>query len=196
MKIPIFPLNGAIMFPNTNLPLNIFEERYIDMVDYSLSKNKIIGMMQQKPNNELYNVGCYGKITAFNETPDKRYIINLEGKTCFKIIRELNSDFKFRLCEIEVFEDYNNNKLSDELKIELISFYKKYNKIKNINLGFDEVSQLNIIDLLKLIVMVSPFDTNIKQLCLEIKSNSELYESVMSALKIELASSQKNISIN
>ena len=184
------------MFPNTNLPLNIFEARYIDMVNYSLSKNKIIGMVQQKANNELYNVGCYGKITAFNETSDKRYIINLEGKDCFKIIREVNSDFKFRLCEIEVFEDYNNNKLNDELKIELISFYKKYNKIKNINLGFNEVSQLNIVDLLKLIVMVSPFDINIKQLCLEIKSNTELYESVLSALKIELASSQKSISIN
>ena len=196
MKIPIFPLNGAIMFPNTNLPLNIFEERYIDMVDYSLSNNKIIGMIQYKTNNELYNVGCYGKITAFNETPDKRYIINLEGKDCFKIIREVKSDFKFRLCEIEVFEDYNNNKLNDELKIELINFYKKYNEIKNINLGFDEVSELNLIDLLKLIVMVSPFDTNIKQLCLEIKSNTELYESVLSALKIELASSQKNILIN
>ena len=70
--------------------------------------------------HRLYDVGCYGKITGFNETPDKRYIINLEGKSCFKIIRELNSDFKFGLCEIEVFEDYNNNKLSDELKIELI----------------------------------------------------------------------------
>ena len=189
-------LNGAIMFPNTNLPLNIFEERYIDMVDYSLSNNKIIGMIQHKANNELYDVGCYGKITAFNETPDKRYIINLEGKNCFKIIREINSDYKFRLCEIEVFEDYNNNKLSDKLKIELINFYKKYNEIKNINLSFDEISQLNIFDLLKLIVMVSPFDTNIKQLCLEIKSNTELYESVLSALKIELASSQQNISIN
>ena len=196
MKIPIFPLNGAIMFPNTNLPLNIFEERYIDMVNYSLSNNKIIGMIQHKANNELYDVGCYGKITAFNETPDKRYIINLEGKSCFKLIREVNSDHKFRLCEIEVFEDYNNNKLSDKLKIELINFYKKYNEIKNINLSFHEISQLNIIDLLKLIVMVSPFDTNIKQLCLEIKSNTELYESVLSALKIELASSQKNVSIN
>ena len=196
MKIPIFPLNGAIMFPNTNLPLNIFEERYIDMVDYSLSHNKIIGMIQHKANNELYDIGCYGKITAFNETADKRYIINLEGKDCFRIIREVSSGFKFRLCEIEVFKDYNNNKLNDELKIELINFYKKYNKIKNINLGFNEVSQLNIIDLLKFIVMVSPFDTNIKQLCLEIKSNTELYESVLSALKIELASSQKNISIN
>ena len=196
MKIPIFPLNGAIMFPNTNLPLNIFEERYIDMVDYTLSKNKIIGMIQHKTNNELYEIGCYGKITAFNETPDKRYIINLEGKSCFKLIREVDSDHKFRLFEIETIEDYNNNKLSDKLKTELINFYKKYNEIKNINLGFDEIVQLNILDLLKLIVMVSPFDVNIKQLCLEIKSNTELYESVLSTLKIELASSQQNISIN
>ena len=196
MKIPIFPLNGAVMFPNTNLPLNIFEERYIEMVDYSLSNNKIIGMIQHKANNELYGVGCYGKITAFNETPDKRYLINLEGKGCFKLIREVSSDHKFRLCEIEVFEDYNNNKLSDKLKIELIDFYKKYNEVKDIKLGFDEISQLNVVDLLKLIVMVSPFDNSIKQLCLEIKSNTELYESVLSTLKIELASSQQNISIN
>ena len=196
MKIPIFPLNGAIMFPNTNLPLNIFEERYIDMVDYSLSNNKIIGMIQHKANNELYGVGCYGKITAFNETPDKRYLINLEGKGCFKLIREVSSDHKFRLCEIEVFEDYNNNKLSDKLKIELIDFYKKYNEVKDIKLGFDEISQLNVVDLLKLIVMVSPFDNSIKQLCLEIKSNTELYESVLSALKIELASNQQNVSVN
>ena len=184
------------MFPNTNLPLNIFEERYIDMVDYTLSKNKIIGMIQHKTNNELYEIGCYGKITAFNETPDKRYIINLEGKSCFKLIREVDSDHKFRLFEIETIEDYNNNKLSDKLKTELINFYKKYNEIKNINLGFDEIAQLNILDLLKLIVMVSPFGVNIKQLCLEIKSNTELYESVLSTLKIELASSQQNISIN
>ena len=196
MKIPIFPLNGAIIFPNTNLPLNIFEQRYIDMVDYSLSKNKVIGMIQHKGNNELYGVGCCGKITAFNETPDKRYIINLEGQDCFKVIREISSDYKFRICEIEIFKDYNHNKLSDKLKIELIKFYRKYNEIKNINLSFDEISRLNILDLLKLIVMVSPFDTNIKQLCLEIKSNTELYESVLSALKIELASNQKNVSIN
>jgi len=196
MKIPIFPLNGAIIFPNTNLPLNIFEERYIDMVDYSLSNNKIIGMIQHKGNNELYGVGCYGKITAFNETPDKRYVINLEGQDCFKVIREVNSEHKFRMCEIEIFKNYNNNLLNDKLKIELINCYRKYNEVKNINLGFDEISQLNIVDLLKLIVMVSPFDTNIKQLFLETKSNTELYETVLSTLKIELASNQQNISIN
>jgi len=196
MKVPIFPLNRAIIFPNTNLPLNIFEERYIDMVDYSLSNNKIIGMIQHKANNELYDVGCYGKITAFNETPDKRYIINLEGKDCFRVIREVNTDHKFRICEIEIFKNYNSNKLSDKFKIELINCYTKYIEIKNINLSFDGISQLNIVDLLKFIAMVSPFETNIKQLCLEAKSNTELYESVMSTLKIELSSSQQNISIN
>ena len=82
------------------------------------------------------------------------------------------------------------------MRIELIDFYKKYNEIKNINLGFDAISKLSIVDLLKLIVMISPFDTSIKQLCLEIKSNTELYESVLSAIKIELASIQQNLSIN
>ena len=196
MKIPIFPLNGAIMFPGTNLPLNIFEERYIDMIDYSLSKNRIVGMVQHKPNNELYSVGCYGKITVFNETPDKRYFINLEGKDCFKIIKEVNNDFKFRMCEIEVLNNYNNNSLKDKLKADLINYYKKYNEIKNINLSLEEVSNLNIVDMLKLIVMVSPFDTSIKQMCLELKSNTELYENVLSTLKFELASSQQTSSIN
>ena len=184
------------MFPGTNLPLNIFEERYIDMIDYALSNNKIIGMIQHKTNNELYGVGCYGKITAFTETPDKRYIINLEGKSCFKILKEIGSDYKFRLCETETLKDYNNNKLSDKSKIELINCYRKYNEVKNIKLSFDEISQLNIVDLLKLIVMVSPFDTNIKQLFLETRSNTDLYETVLSTLKIELASNQQNISIN
>ena len=196
MKVPIFPLNGAIMFPGTNLPLNIFEERYIDMVDYSLSKNRIVGMVQCKPNNEIYNVGCYGKITVFNETPDKRYFINLEGKNCFKIIQEVNTDHKFRMCEIEVLNNYNNNNLKDKLKIDLIKHYKKYNEIKNINLNLEEVSNLNIVDLLKFIVMVSPFETNIKQMCLELESNTELYENVLSTLKIELASVEQISSIN
>jgi len=196
MIIPIFPLNGAIMFPGTNLPLNIFEERYIDMVDYSLSKNRNLGMIQHKSNNELYNVGCYGKITVFNETPNKRYFINLEGKGFFKINKEINADYKFRMCEIEIFNNYNNDTLQDSLKKELLECYQKYNKIKKIDLSFDEISKLNVVDLLRLIVMVSPFETSIKQMCLELKSNTELYESVLSTLKIELASIEKTNSIN
>ena len=196
MKIPIFPLNGAILFPKTNLPLNIFEERYVDMVDYSLSNNRLIGMVQKKENNELYNIGCYGKITVFNETSDKRYLINLEGISCFKIIKEIDAEHKFRICKIEIFNNFNESNLQDGLKSKILHSFKKYNKAKNININLDDISKLPIVDLLKLIVMVSPFEVSVKQMFLELKSNKELYENILSTLEIELASNQESASIN
>ena len=90
MNFPVFPLNGAILFPNTNLPLNIFEEKYIDMVDYALSHNRLIGMIQTQENKDLFKIGCLGKITNFTETSDGRYQINLEGINRFKIKKILN----------------------------------------------------------------------------------------------------------
>jgi len=196
MQIPVFPLNGAILFPKTNLPLNIFEERYIDMIDYSLSNNRIIGMVQHKEKNKLYDVGCYGKITIFNELPDNRYLINLEGINCFKIISEIDSVHKFRICEIEIFDRFNSYNLEDGLKSKLLDSFKKYKKAKNINVDINEISKLNIIDLLKLIVMISPFDVSVKQMFLELESYKELYENILSTLEIELASNQESASIN
>ena len=196
MKIPIFPLNGAIMFPQTNLPLNIFENKYIDMIDYCLSNERLLGMVQHKPNNELFDVGCYGKITVFNELPDKRYLINLEGVNCFKIVKEVDTDYKFKVCEIEVFNDFMNDKLKDSLKTKVLDCFKKYSDLKKININLKDFSELNIVDLLKLIVMVSPFEVNLKQMFLELKSNNELYESVLSALQIELASKEGVTSVN
>ena len=196
MKIPIFPLNGAVLFPGTNLPLNIFEERYIEMIDYSLSKKRIIGMIQRQQNKELYSIGCYGKITVFNETQDKRYLINLEGINCFKIIKEVDSKHRFRMCEIEIIKSFNNNNLGEELKPKILDSFKKYNLAKNINIGLEDISQLNIVELLKLIVMISPFDISMKQMFLELKSNKELYENVLSTLEMELVSKQGTNSIN
>ncbi|MDC0232835.1 LON peptidase substrate-binding domain-containing protein [Pelagibacteraceae bacterium] len=196
MRIPIFPLNGAILFPQTNLPLNIFEERYIDMIDYALSRGRYLGMVQQKEDNDLYDVGCYGKITVFNETPDNRYLINLEGISCFKIKKELNNGQKFRICEIEIFDNLSDSILKDGLKSTILDSFKKYNKVKNINMNLDDISKLSLVDLLKLIVMVSPFGVSVKQMFLELKSNKELYESILSTLEIELASNQESVSIN
>jgi len=196
MQIPIFPLNGVILFPKTNLPLNIFEERYIDMIDYSLSSDRLIGMVQHKEKNELYSIGSYGKITMFNELPDKRYFINLEGINCFKIINEIDSGHKFRICEIEIFNNFNSHKLEDGLKTKILDSFKKYNKLKNINLNLDDISKLNLDDLLKLIVMVSPFEDSVKQMFLELKSNKELYKNILLTLEIEMASEQESASIN
>ena len=92
MEIPIFPLNGAVLFPGTSLPLNIFEKRYIEMVDYALSKERCIGMIQSDEKDELYNIGCIGKIHSFSETTDGRYLISLQGTNCFKVKKELKKN--------------------------------------------------------------------------------------------------------
>ena len=99
-QIPVFPLSNFIIFPKTTVPLNIFEPRYIDMVDDSMKSNKLIGMIQPKNSNiknevpELYQVGCVGKITSFRETEDGRYLIELKGVARFKSIKEFNYSFK------------------------------------------------------------------------------------------------------
>ena len=102
LSIPIFPLNGVILFPNSVLPLNIFEKRYIEMVDYALTQNRYIGMIQTKNNNELYEIGCIGKINSFTETNDGRYLINLTGKNYFKIIQEISSKKKFKIFKVSL----------------------------------------------------------------------------------------------
>merc|ERR1712159_889777 len=99
-KIPIFPLSNFIIFPKTTVPLNIFEPRYLDMVNDSMKSDKLIGMIQPKNSKDennipkLHNVGCLGKITSFRETEDGRYLIELKGKIRFQILSEINTDKK------------------------------------------------------------------------------------------------------
>ena len=109
MELPIFPLNGAVLFPETNLPLNIFEDKYIQMINYSLSKNRFIGMIQLDNNKNLYNIGCVGKIHSFNETDDGRYLISLHGTNCFKVIKEIKNKM------VEFFDVLGN---SNEFTVE------------------------------------------------------------------------------
>ena len=134
MKFPVFPLNGAILFPNTNLPLNIFEDRYIDMVDYALSHDRLIGMIQLKKNQEFYDVGCLGKITNFTETGDGRYQINLEGINRFKIKKIFKDDHKFIRVEGESLK-YNSNftKHTSTLNNKLLSNFKTYSSFSIID---------------------------------------------------------------
>ena len=120
--IPVFPLSNFIIFPKTTVPLNIFEPRYIEMVNDSLKTNKFIGMIQPKSiNNEkslipsLHKIGCLGKITSFKQTDDGRYLIDLKGVIRFKILNEKETNKSYRNCEVN-FEDYLND-LSEKKKI-------------------------------------------------------------------------------
>ena len=112
-KLSVFPLSNFIIFPKTRVPLNIFEPRYVDMINDSMKSNKLIGMIQPKilkTDNQievpqLHEIGCMGKITSFKETEDARYLIELKGMIRFKIIKEINTNKKYRECEIN-FENY------------------------------------------------------------------------------------------
>ena len=197
MNFPVFPLNGAILFPNTNLPLNIFEDRYIDMVDYALSNNRLIGMIQTQENKDLFTIGCLGKITNFTETPDGKYQINLEGINRFKIKKILSKKHKFIMIDGEEIE-YNSNfkKQTSTLSSKLLSNFKHYLDIKKIEFNTSEFESLDALNLAKIICVISPLDYLTKQMLLEFDGSDDLCESLISVLEIEINNFGKSSKIN
>ncbi len=197
MQFPVFPLNGAILFPNTNLPLNIFEERYIDMVNYALSNNRFIGMIQSKENNEFFSIGCLGKITNFTESQDGRYQINLEGLNRFKINRVVKNDYKFVTVDGEHL-NYNSNfkKQTNSLGQELFSNFKKYLTVKDIKFNTAEFENLDVLNLARIICVISPFDYLTKQMLLEFNNSDDFCENLISVLEIEIKNVGENTQIN
>ncbi len=197
MELPIFPLNGAVLFPGTSLPLNIFEQRYIEMINYSFARDRYVGMIQKNSNDELYKVGCVGKIHSFNETADGRYLISLQGTNCFKIIRELNQGFTFRIVEAKLIEsNENTNKLKDLQKLKLLKLYKNYIKLKNINLDTKELEKIEIDQIIKFVAMVSPFTDADKQVLLETSDLFDFYNRLSSIIELELMGDFTNKTIN
>ncbi|MDC0498825.1 LON peptidase substrate-binding domain-containing protein [Alphaproteobacteria bacterium] len=197
MNFPVFPLNGAILFPKTNLPLNIFEDKYIDMVDYALSHSRIIGMIQTKKNKDFFTIGCLGKITNFTEMSDGRYQINLEGISRFKVKKILDNKHKFIMINGEEL-DYNSNfkKQTLELSTKLLSNFKNYLNIKKIEFNTSEFESLDALNLAKIICVISPLDYLTKQMLLEFDGSDELCENLISVLEIEINNFGKSSKIN
>ena len=175
-KIPVFPLSNFIIFPRTTVPLNIFEPRYIDMVDDAMKSNRIIGMVQPKKSNQnipmLYNIGCAGKITSFNETEDGKYLIVLNGISRFKIIEELKNDKLYRECYInfsnfhfDLIENNEEIKFSDLELIfkELKSLFIKQGYVIN----WKELEKQSLDQTINTLAMASPFSLEEKQVLLE-----------------------------
>ncbi len=177
-KIPIFPLSNFIIFPKTTVPLNIFEPRYIDMINDSMKSNKLIGMIQPKTLNEkqiipeLHKVGCLGKIISFRDTNDGRYLIELKGLVRFKKIKEISSENKYRILEVDFnnfYHDLTDNK--EDLKfsdLELIfkdlkSLFEKRGFIIN----WKALEKQNLDETINALAMASPFSLEEKQVLLE-----------------------------
>ena len=198
MKIPVFPLNGAVLFPGTSLPLNIFEDRYIEMVNYALANDRIIGMIQTKEDNGFFNIGCAGKISSFNETVDGRYLISLQGNSRFHINKEIKNDSSFRMVDIKIIEEDNDdaNSFNEQKKTELLNKYKKYIVLKNVNLDLSEIEKIDFIQIIKFIAMISPFKNIEKQALLETNDMEDFYNKLMSIIDLELLSNYTNKTIN
>ena len=174
--IPVFPLSNFIFFPKTTVPLNIFEKRYLEMIDDAMKGDRIIGMVQPKESNQnlplLYNIGCAGKITSFNETDDRRYLIVITGISRFKISQEIKTENLYRKCEV----DYSNFKsdLGDTKKE--IKFSDLELIFKNLKSLFDkqgylinwkELAKQSLDETINALSMASPFSLEEKQILLE-----------------------------
>ena len=197
MELPIFPLNGAVLFPGTSLPLNIFEKRYVEMIDYALRTQRLIGMIQTDSNKKLYEVGCIGKIHSFNETSDGRYLISLSGENCFKVVEEVETKYSFRIVKFNQLENLKEkNSFTKSEKISLLEYYEKYIKIKNLNLDLKEIKGIDCDQLIKFIAMISPFKNIEKQALLESESLKKFYLKLISIIELEIASGEIGNTIN
>ena len=183
-KIPVFPLSNFIIFPKTAVPLNIFEPRYIDMINDSMKNNKLIGMIQPKTLKslmnkipELHQIGCLGKITTFQETDDGRYLIELKGIIRFEIIEEVLSNKKYREFEVDFknyYQDLDNKK--EDLKfsdLELIfKDLKNLFEKKGYVINWKALEKQSLDETINALAMASPFSLEEKQILLETKNLS------------------------
>jgi len=181
-KIAVFPLSNFIIFPKTTVPLNIFEPRYLDMINDSMKSNKLLGMIQpnlskHQSNNtpQLHEIGCMGKITSFKETDDSRYLIELKGLIRFKIISEIQSNKEYRECEIDFKNFYGDleNKKEDIKFSDLELIFKDLKSLfekRGFIINWKALEKQSLDETINALAMASPFTIEEKQVLLEAKN--------------------------
>ena len=191
--IPVFPLSNFIIFPDTTVPLNIFEPRYVEMINDSMKTNKLVGLIQPKNNNindviDLHETGCLGKITSFKDLSDGAYLIELSGLMRFKITKEILNNKLYRECEVN-FEDYKDdlNLQKEELKFsdleiifkDLKSLFEK----KGYLIDWKSLEKQNLNETINALAMASPFSLEEKQILLESQNLKIRKDKILEILK-------------
>ena len=191
--IPVFPLSNFIIFPKATVPLNIFEPRYIDMINDSMKSNKLIGMIQPKSlktdlnNPELHKIGCLGKIISFRETDDGRYLIELKGIVRFQKINEIKTDKKYRILDVSYNKFYKDlDYKKEDLKfsdLELIfkdlkSLFEK----KGFIINWRSLEKQSLDEIINALAMTSPFSLEEKQVLLESENLNQRKERIAEIL--------------
>ena len=176
--ISVFPLSNFIIFPKTTVPLNIFEPRYIDMINHSMRSNKFIGMIQPRTYNinqinpELHDVGCLGKITSFREAQDGRFLIELKGIIRFKKVKEISTEFKYRVLEIN-FDNYQQDLKSEKEDFKFSDLELIFKDLKSLFekrgfiINWKALEKQSLDETINALAMASPFSLEEKQVLLE-----------------------------
>ena len=197
-KISIFPLRGAVFFPKTNLPLNIFEDRYLKMVEDALKNDGHIGMIQSKElGGDVFRVGCLGKIDKHEKTPDGRILINLKGLTRFSISNEIENNKKYREFNVN-YEEFKGDMMfgEDEIKKDLLKKLTldstKFFNQQGMLINWQEFSKLKNFQQIFTLAMISPFSVAEKQKLLECPNLNEVAEVLHEMIKFGFYESQND----
>ena len=197
--IPVFPLSGVIYFPKTNLPLNIFEQRYVNMVNDAYNKDKLMGMVQsRKENNSVYEIGCLGKISDYQKSKDGRILINLTGISRFKILKEVPNSKLYREFQVDYesfVEDIEN--IHDEVDAkELMEKAKTFFKRNGLLLNWREFEKLDHAQKINTLAMIAPITNEEKQKLLEaisLENKIKTLENIISFYLYETSESNQTI---
>ncbi len=202
--LPVFPLPGALLLPRTQLPLNIFEPRYIDMIDAALSGNRLIGMVQPsmgRPQSDpdhpmLETVGCAGRLTSFQETGDGRYLITLQGVMRFRIGSELDAISRFRQAEVDFAPFANDLKCGegedDVDRNGLLKALRDYLDANSLEADWDSVIEAETEVLVNALCMMCPYGPQEKQALLEARDLKTRAETLIAITEMDLARSEND----
>ncbi|UXN71177.1 LON peptidase substrate-binding domain-containing protein [Devosia neptuniae] len=198
-SVPVFPLTGALLLPFSHRPLNIFEPRYIEMVDAALRGDRLIGLIQPEDTSEesprgrspLQQIGCLGRITHFEESGEGRYFIILEGVTRFRLAHELTVMTPYRqgvIAAEDFATDFTRDFGEDAVDRErFIKMMRDYAEFANIDLNFEEIERTGTADLVNFCCMVSPYGAAEKQVLLEAQTLEQRAETLIAMTEFEMA---------
>ena len=197
--IPVFPLSGVIYFPKTNLPLNIFEQRYLNLINDAYNKDKLMGMVQSKKENDsVYEIGCLGKISDYQKSKDGRILINLTGISRFKILKEIPNDKLYREFQVdyENFEGDVENAPNEVDAKELMEKAKTFFKRNGLLLNWREFEKLDHAQKINTLSMIAPITNEEKQKLLEaisLENKIKTLESIISFYLYETSERNQTI---
>ena len=197
--IPVFPLSGVIYFPKTNLPLNIFEQRYLNLINDAYNKDKLMGMVQsKKENNNVYEIGCLGKISDYQKSKDGRILINLTGISRFKILKEIPNNKLYREFQVgyESFKGDIENNHNEVNARELMEKAKTFFKRNGLLLNWREFEKLDHAQKINTLAMISPITNEEKQKLLEaisLENKIKTLENIISFYLYETSESNQTI---